>query len=98
MDEEKIKEQLDRIEEYSRIGAKNVLNIREAAFILDMTVQAVRQKVREHEIAAYKPNVNRLYFLKEDLERWMLQNRSSSKIEMESEAEAYSIMHDSVNV
>lgn len=89
MDEEKINEQLDRIEEYSRIGAKNVLNIREAAFILDMTVQAVRQKVREHEIAAYKPNVNRLYFLKEDLERWMLQNRSKTMEELEAEATDY---------
>lgn len=48
MDENMIKEQLDRIEEYSRIAAKNVLTIKEASVILDMTPQGIRQKVREH--------------------------------------------------
>ena len=33
-----IKEQLDRIEQYSLIAAKNVLTIKEAAIILGMTV------------------------------------------------------------
>ncbi len=89
MDENMIKEQLDRIEEYSRIAAKNVLTIREASVILDMTPQGIRQKVREHEIPAYKPNQNRLYFLKEDLERWMLQNRSKTMDELEAEATDY---------
>lgn len=94
MDENIIKEQLDRIEEYSRIAAKNVLTITEASFILNMTPQGIRQKVRDHEIAAYKPNQNRLYFLKEDLERWMLQNRSKTIDEMEAEAANYCQTHD----
>ena len=40
-----IKEQLDRIEQYSLIAAKNVLNIKEAAIILGMTVRGVRENV-----------------------------------------------------
>ena len=39
-----IKEQLDRIEQYSLIAAKNVLNIKEAAIILGMTVRGMRRK------------------------------------------------------
>ncbi len=93
MDEKSIKEQLDRIEEYSRIAAKQVLNITEAAFILDMTTQSVRKKVRERELPAYKPNPNRLYFKKEDLENWMLQNRRDTMEEMESEAVYYCMTH-----
>ena len=86
MDEKGIKKQLDRIELYTMLAAKNVLNITEAAFILGMTPQGVRQKVRDREIAAYKPNQNRLYFQKKDLERWMLQNRRKTTEELEKEA------------
>lgn len=85
MDEKGIKKQLDRIELYTMLAAKNVLNITEAAFILGMTTQGVRQKVRDREIAAYKPNHNRLYFQKKDLERWMLQNRRKTTEELEKE-------------
>ena len=90
---EEIKSQLDRIEQYSMIAAKNVLNIKEAAFILGMSVNGVRFIVRQHETPCYKPNVNRLYFKKSALEDWMLQNRSKSMSEIESEAAAYCTTH-----
>lgn len=73
-----IKEQLDRIEQYSLIAVKNVLNINEAAIILGMTVRGVRENVRNRIIPCYKPNVNRLYFKKSELEEWMTQNRRKS--------------------
>ena len=44
MDEKGIKKQLDRIELYTMLAAKNVLNITEAAFILGMTTQGVRDR------------------------------------------------------
>lgn len=88
-----IKEQLDRIEQYSLIAAKNVLNIKEAAIILGMTVQGVRENVRKHILPFYKPNINLLYFKKSELEDWMMQNRSKSMAEIESEAAAYCVTH-----
>jgi hypothetical protein len=88
-----IKEQLDRIEQYSMIAAKNVLNIQEAAIILGMTVEGVRYNVRNNKLPCYKPNVNRLYFKKSELEDWMMQNRSKSMAEIESEAAAYCTTH-----
>ena len=84
-----IKEQLDRIEQYSLIAAKNVLNIQEAAIILGMTVEGVRYNARNNILPYYKPNVNRLYFKKSELEEWMTQNRRKSMEELKSEAEAY---------
>ena len=88
-----IKEQLHRIEQYSLIAAKNVLNIKEAAIILGMTVRGVRENVRKHILPCYKPNINLLYFKKSELEDWMMQNRSKSIAEIESEAAAYCVTH-----
>ena len=84
MIDKEIKEQLDRIEQYSLIAAKNVLNINEAAIILGMTVRGVRENVRNRIIPCYKPNVNRLYFKKSELEEWMTQNRRKSMAELKS--------------
>lgn len=91
--EEEIKQQLDRIESYAMIAAKSVLNIKEAAFILGMSVEGVRLIARNHQIPYYKPNINRLYFKKSELEDWMTQNRSKSMAEIESEAAAYCATH-----
>jgi hypothetical protein len=93
MIDKEIKEQLDRIEQYSLIAAKNVLNINEAAIILGMTVRGVRENVRNRIIPCYKPNVNRLYFKKSELEEWMTQNRRKSMAELKSEAAAYCFTH-----
>lgn len=88
-----IRQQLDRIEQYAKIAAKEMLNIKEASFILDMSEQSVRSKARNNELPCYKPNVNRLYFKKSELEAWMMQNRSKGRAEIESEAEVYCLTH-----
>lgn len=93
MEEKEIKEQLDRIEQYAMIAAKSMLNIKEAAIILGMTVEGVRYLARNNILPYYKPNVHRLYFKKSELEDWMMQNRSKSMTEIESEAAAYCSTH-----
>ena len=85
---EEIKQQLDRIEQYSIIAAKNVLNLREASFILGLQPDTIRKLMQNHKITFYKPNHNTLYFLKSDLEGYMLRNKVSSNEEIESKAEA----------
>ena len=93
MIDQEIKEQLDRIEQYAMIAAKNMLNIKEAAIILGMTVEGVRYLARNNTLPYYKPNVHRLYFKKSELEEWMTQNRMKSMEELKSEAEAYCFTH-----
>ena len=90
---QEIKEQLDRIEQYAMIAAKSMLNIKEAAIILNMTVEGVRYNVRNNTLPYYKPNINRLYYKKSELEEWMTQNRRKSMEELKSEAEAYCLTH-----
>lgn len=90
---EDIKQQLDRIEQYAMIAAKTMLNIKEASFILGLSEQSVRNKARSHELPAYKPNHNTLYFKKSELEEWMMQNRSMSTKEIEAEAVKYCVTH-----
>jgi prophage regulatory protein len=53
----------------------------------------VRENVRKHILPCYKPNINLLYFKKSELEDWMMQNRSKSMAEIESEAAAYCVTH-----
>lgn len=86
-------QRLDRIEKYSIIAAKSVLTIKEAAFILGVTEQTVRKKVRNKEIPSYKPDANKLYFKKSELEDWMLSNRVMTKAEVTSKASAYCLTH-----
>ena len=83
MIDQEIKEQLDRIEKYSMIAAKSMLNIKEAAIILGMTIEGVRYLVRNNTLPYYKPNVHRLYFKKSEVEDWIMQNRSKSRTELE---------------
>lgn len=88
-----LKEQLDRIEQYSLIAAKTILTIKEAAIFLGMSTYGVRMNVRNRIIPCYKPNINRLYFKKSELEAWMTQNRRKTMEELKSEATAYCITH-----
>lgn len=93
--EEKILEQLQQIQQCLLLQVKQVLNIKEAAIILGMKPDTVRGMVNKHTIPFYKPNRNLLYFRKEELEQWMMQNRTSTDEEIESQAEAinYSMNH-----
>nr|DAH17127.1 MAG TPA: helix-turn-helix domain protein [Bacteriophage sp.] len=86
--EEKILERLDQIQQYLMLQVKQVLNIKEAAIILGMQPETVRGMVNKHTIPFYKPNRNLLYFRKEELEQWMMQNRTSTDEEIESQVEA----------
>lgn len=82
-------QRLDRIERYSIMAAKSVLTVKEAALFMGVTEQTVRKQVRRKEIPAYKPNQNKLYFKKSELEDWMLSNRVKTEAEVQSEAKAY---------
>lgn len=91
MDE--IMQRLDRIEKYSIMAAKSVLTVSEAALFMGVTEQTVRNQVRRKEIPAYKPNHNKLYFKKSELEDWMLTNRVRTEDEVKSIAKAYCLTH-----
>ena len=67
---ERIFRQLDRIEYYSMIGAIDVLDIGEAAFITGLAKSTVYQLCCSHEIPHYKRG-KALMFDKKELQVWL---------------------------
>lgn len=78
-----ILERLDRIEQYSLLAAKNVLNIEDVSILTGLSKSHLYKLTHRQEIPHYKPNGKILYFDREDIERWMKQNIVSSNSEIE---------------
>ena len=57
---------------------KRMLNTREAAFYLGLSVITVRRKAGNGEIPSYRPNGKNLYFEISDLDGYILSNHRSS--------------------
>lgn len=55
--------------------------------------QLALENKKQQEQILNKPNLNRLYFKKSELEEWMTQNRRKSMAELKSEAAAYCFTH-----
>lgn len=67
--------QLDRIEKYTLLAAKNVLVLEEAALILGVATSTLYKMTMRNQVPYYKPNGKLIYFNKQELEEWMQQNR-----------------------
>lgn len=65
---------------------KDALTTHEAAQYLGIKVSTLYKKTMNHEIPFYSPCSKRLYFKRQELEQWMLQNRHASNEEMQAEA------------
>lgn len=83
--------QLDRIERYALLAAKNVLTVEEAAIFLGFSESYVYKLTCTQQIPFYKPNGKMVYFRKEELEGWMTQNRVASEAEIEERAANYNV-------
>lgn len=78
--------QLDRIERYSLLAAKNILTTEEAAMFLGFAPSYVYKLTMNHILPHYKPNGKAIFFDKKELEEWMTQNRIATMDEVESNA------------
>lgn len=83
--------QLDRIERYALLAAKNVLTVEEAAIFLGFSESYVYKMTCTQQLPFYKPNGKMVYFRKAELEEWMTQNRVASSAEVQSEAANYNL-------
>jgi excisionase family DNA binding protein len=80
------------MEEQSRwaaIGAKSVLNSKEAAQYLGVTVDRVRHMVMDREIVCYRNSKGRVSFRKSDIESYLASKRFGTKEEDEAAADTY---------
>lgn len=84
----KILEQLDRIERIVKTG-KNVLTIEEAVEYTGISRSYLYKLTASGEIPFSKPRGKMIYFSKEKLDNWLLNNPSKSKAQIEQEALEY---------
>lgn len=87
--EEKIIQQLNRIERYSIIAAKSVLTIEECAILTGLSKSWIYKATCTNKIPHYKPNGKLVYFDKKEIEEWMKQNRVATIQEIEDAANTY---------
>ena len=81
-------ERFDRIETATRLGAKEVLTIEEAALLTGYKVKGLYELTSTKSIPHYKKN-GRLYFRKSELEGWMTQHKVLTEQEINSKADTY---------
>ena len=84
---------LDRIEELltQSLQNKTVLNIDEVASLTGYSKQYLYKLTSKNKIPHYKPHGKNIFFKKEELESWMLQNRQATSDELEEEAISYTV-------
>lgn len=79
-----IEERLERIERLFVLAYKKALNVADVALLLGISESRVRHMANDGTLPYSKPNGGKLYFDKEDIERYLLSNRQLSKSEIES--------------
>lgn len=86
---DEIQEQLNRIERYSLLSAKNMFGLEEASLFLNMSKSFLYKLTYRHEIPYYRPNGKQIYFDRKELEDWMRRNRVATIEEIEQSATNY---------
>jgi len=94
MDTENISKQLDELKRLVLLRAKNVLNVDDLCLLLGTTRKNVYKMTSEKQIPFYKPQGGKIYFKKDEVEAWMLRNRSASLDEIENKAELFCITNN----
>lgn len=85
-------ERFNRIEIYTRLNAKEVINIEEASMLTGYTIKGIYTLTSEKRIPHYKKN-GKLYFKKSELERWMTEYKVHTEAEIRSKAVTYTVTH-----
>lgn len=87
--EEKVIEQLNRIERYSMIAAKSVLTMEECALFTGLSKSRLYKLTCTQQIPHYKPNGKLVYFDKKEIEKWLTRNRVATIQDIEAQANEY---------
>lgn len=90
---EEILAKLDRIEQLTLMGAKDVLNIEDVAAYTGFTKGYIYRVISRGDLPHYKGGGKCVFFRREDVNAWLLSKRVSSKDEMGAKAAAYVVNH-----
>lgn len=85
-------ERLDRIEQLTMMGAKNTLNLEDAALYTGLSTGHLYRLTSTRAIPHYKQS-RKLYFSKAELDEWMRERRVATTSEIDSRASTYVATH-----
>lgn len=89
---DEIFEKLDSIQlqiEEHNLQSKEILSFKEASKFLGFSESSLYKKTAKKEIPFYSPSNKKIYFLKKDLNDWLIQNKFKSKSELDKESSNY---------
>lgn len=89
----KIEEQLNRIESMlmANAQAKNILSVDDVVVLTGLSKPSVYGLCHKRKIPFYKQG--KLFFKREEIEKWVFANRIPTEAEVESKAELYCHTH-----
>lgn len=72
------------------LSTREILNVDEAITYLKLSRSCLYKKTYKKQIPYYKPpGCNRIYFLRKELEEWLLSNKVNTVSELEDNTENY---------
>lgn len=71
------------------INSKPVLTFKEACIYTGLSMSALYKQTMLGNVPHYKPNGKMVYFNREELDGWLLQNRCSTQAELDDIAQTY---------
>lgn len=86
---EHIHHELRAIKAYSRLAAKNVLNLDDVSALTGLSKSYLYKLTYNKDIPHYKPHGKQVYFDRKEVEDWMKQNRVATNAELEDQAVTY---------
>jgi excisionase family DNA binding protein len=98
---EEILKRLEIIEQHvldQNLILKNVLNFSEASRYLELSHSHLYKLTSSASVPYYKPNGKKLYFKREELDAWLLRNRSETQEEIDRKAADYLISKGKVRL
>lgn len=82
-------EKLERLIVNQGLNTKSVLTFNEASEYLGLSHSHLYKLTSADEVPYYKPNGKKLYFKREELDRWLLRNRNVTSQEMHDQTADY---------
>lgn len=89
----KLTERLARLESLLLTGTKEVLTLDECSMFTGYSKNHLYRLTSQRAIPFYKPMGGTIYFKKQEIEEWLLQNRQATEAEINSKATTYCRTH-----
>jgi excisionase family DNA binding protein len=91
-------ERIEKLLSEQQTMQKKVLNFKEACTYLELSQSHLYKLTSTSAIPHYKPNGKKIYFQREELDNWLLRNRTNSQDEIEQQAADYLIKKGKVQL